>query len=106
MNNHDSSWTWDKLLPSFKKSELFTRPNAFQIASGVRYEEAVHGFNVSEGRVKVGFPNYFFNQSALWRKAAEGLGFPASPDLSNGDPHAVGIAADTLDAANNTRLVD
>lgn len=31
------------------------------------------------------------------------LGFPASPDLANGDPHAVGVSANSLDAANNTR---
>ncbi|KAJ7036714.1 alcohol oxidase [Mycena alexandri] len=98
--NNDSTWTWSALLPFFKKSELFTPPNAFQTASGVRFLSSVHGF---AGRVKVGFPNYFFTQSALWRKAAEGLGFPASPDLANGDPHAIGIAPNSLDAANNTR---
>ncbi|KAJ7611468.1 alcohol oxidase [Mycena rosella] len=98
--NNDDTWTWDGLLPFFKKSELFTPPNAFQTASGARFLSAVHGF---AGRVKVGFPNYFFAQSALWRKAAEGLGFPASPDLANGDPHAVGIAPNSINAANNTR---
>ncbi|KAJ6483644.1 alcohol oxidase [Mycena vulgaris] len=98
--NNDSTWTWSSLLPFFKRSELFTPPNAFQTASGVRYLPSVHGFS---GRVKVGFPNFFFAQSALWRKAAEGLGFPASPDLSNGDPHAVGIAPNSIDAVNNTR---
>ncbi|KAJ7195916.1 alcohol oxidase [Mycena pura] len=98
--NNDSSWTWTNLLPFFKKSELFTPPNAHQTAAGARFLPAVHGF---AGRVKVGFPNFFFEQSALWRRAAESLGFPASPDLSNGDPHAVGVAPNSLDAANNTR---
>ncbi|KAJ6486976.1 alcohol oxidase [Mycena sanguinolenta] len=98
--NNDSTWTWSALLPFFKKSEIFTPPNAFQTASGVRFLSSVHGF---AGRVKVGFPNFFFEQSALWRRAAESLGFPASPDLANGDPHAVGIAPNSLDAANNTR---
>ncbi|KAJ7264152.1 alcohol oxidase [Mycena rebaudengoi] len=98
--NNDSSWTWKNLLPFFKKSELFTPPNKFQTESGVRFLPSVHGFS---GRVKVGFPNFYFTQSALWRKAAESLGFPASPDLSNGDSHAVGISPNSLDAANNTR---
>ncbi|KAJ7089030.1 alcohol oxidase [Mycena crocata] len=100
--NNDSTWTWSALLPFFKKSERFTPPNAFQTASGARFLSSVHGF-ASSGRVKVGFPNFFFAQSALWRQAAESLGFPASPDLSNGDPHAVGIAPNSLDASNNTR---
>ncbi|KAF7342208.1 Alcohol oxidase [Mycena venus] len=98
--NNDSTWTWSALLPFFKNSELFTPPNAFQTAAGARFLASVHGF---AGRVKVGFPNFFFAQSALWRRAAEGLGIPASPDLANGDPHAVGIAPNSLDAANNTR---
>ncbi|KAJ7454179.1 alcohol oxidase, partial [Mycena latifolia] len=98
--NNDVTWTWDQLLPFFKKSEIFTPPNAFQNASGVRFLSSVHGF---AGRVKVGFPNFFFAQSALWRKATEGLGFAASPDLANGNPHAVGIAPNSIDAANNTR---
>ncbi|KAJ7511291.1 alcohol oxidase [Mycena galericulata] len=98
--NNDTTWTWDNLLPFFQKSELFTPPNAFQTASGVRFLPSVHGFL---GQVKVGFPNYFFEQSALWREAAENLGIPASPDLANGDPHAVGISPNSIDAANNTR---
>ncbi|KAJ7246455.1 alcohol oxidase [Mycena rebaudengoi] len=100
--NNDSSWTWNNLLPFFKKSELtaFQGPLDSAESSGVRFLPSVHGFS---GRVKVGFPNFYFTQSALWRKAAESLGFPASPDLSNGDPHAVGISPNSLDAANNTR---
>lgn len=98
--NNDSTWTWDSLLPFFKRSELFTQPTAFQTAQGVRFLPSVHGF---AGRVKVGFPNFFFAQSALWRKAAESLGFPVSPDLADGDPHAVGVAPNSLDATNNTR---
>jgi choline dehydrogenase-like flavoprotein len=99
--NNDKEWGWDDLLPFFKKSEKFTPPNAFQKqVGGVRFDPSVHGFN---GSVKVGFPNYFFVQSTLWQKASLKLGFPASPDLSNGDPHAVGVSPNSLDAANNTR---
>ncbi|THU81535.1 hypothetical protein K435DRAFT_936206 [Dendrothele bispora CBS 962.96] len=101
--NNDSSWTWDALLPFFKKSEIFTPPNEFQRDNGATFVRDVHGFNESEGRVKVGFPNFFFPQSTLWRQTSMGLGFPASPDLANGSPHAVGVAPDSLDAANNTR---
>ncbi|THH06520.1 hypothetical protein EW145_g4025 [Phellinidium pouzarii] len=98
--NDDSAWTWDRLLPYFKKSELSTPPNAFQVENGVRFDEHVHGF---DGRVHVGFPNFFFNQSRLWVQTAERLGFPASPDLANGSPHAVGVAPNSLNAMNNTR---
>ncbi|KAH8101991.1 FAD/NAD(P)-binding domain-containing protein [Phellopilus nigrolimitatus] len=98
--NNNSSWTWDGLLPYFRKSELSTPPDPSQIANGVRFDSSVHGF---DGRVHVGFPNFFFKQSQLWVQTAEGLGFAASPDLVNGDPHAVGVAPNSLDAKNNTR---
>ncbi|KAF7329454.1 Alcohol oxidase [Mycena kentingensis (nom. inval.)] len=101
--NSDPSWTWTSLLPFFKKSELFTPPNAFQTAAGATFLPSVHGFS-SSGRVKVGFPNFFYEQSRLWRESVVGmLGFPKAVDLSNGDPHAVGIAPNSLDARNNTR---
>lgn len=100
--NNDSSWTWDGLLPFFKSAELATPPNKFQTDAGVRFDPSVHGFS---GRVQVGFPNFFFEQAQLWEKTVEGLGFKMSPDLGNGDPHAVGIAPNSIDAANNTRCV-
>ncbi|KAF9257920.1 alcohol oxidase [Marasmius fiardii PR-910] len=101
--NNDDSWTWDALLPFFKKSEIMTPPNQYQTANGVKYLPEYHGLDPESGRVKVGFPNYFFPQSALWRDTAVGLGFPSSPDLANGEPNAVGVAPNSLDAANNTR---
>ncbi|KAF7350549.1 Alcohol oxidase [Mycena sanguinolenta] len=87
--NNDSTWTWSALLPFFKKSEIFTPPNALQTASGA----------VS----KLAFRTTFSSSPRCGGGAAESLGFPASPDLANGDPHAVGIAPNSLDAANNTR---
>ncbi|KAF8522753.1 alcohol oxidase [Hysterangium stoloniferum] len=98
--NNDQEWNWDGLLPFFKKSEIFTPPNAFQVQAGATYEPSVHGFN---GPIKVGFPNYFFNQSKMWREACNKLGIRNSPDLADGDPHAVGINSNSLDAAANRR---
>ncbi|KAI3608921.1 glucose oxidase [Moniliophthora roreri] len=98
--NNNSSWTWEGLLPFFKKSESFTVPTDFQIAHGVRYDPEFHGF---DGTLKVGFPNYFFPQSLLWQNTSVGLGFPVATDLSNGEPHAVGPSPFSIDATNQTR---
>ncbi|KAK7451165.1 hypothetical protein VKT23_012496 [Stygiomarasmius scandens] len=101
--NNDSSWTWDSLLPYFRKSEIFTPPNDFQRENGANFVPSAHGFNELDGRVKAGFPNYFFQQWKLWRQTSMNLGFAASPDLTNGLPHAVGVAAASIDPKNNTR---
>ncbi|KAG7098046.1 hypothetical protein E1B28_000020 [Marasmius oreades] len=101
--NNDSSWTWDALLPFFKKSELFTPPNKFQASNGAKFLPEFHGLDHKVGRVKVGFPNFFFPQSELWAKTILGLGFRATRDLENGEPEAVAVAPNSIDALNNTR---
>lgn len=99
--NNDSQWGWDGLLSYFKKSEHFYPPNEEQkTVGGARFDASVHGFN---GRIKVGFPNFFFPQNTLWRKAAEALGFASSPDLCNGNPNAVGVIPTSTDPFNITR---
>ena len=51
--------------------------------------------------MKVGYPNYFFPQSTMWREAS---GFKPSPDLADGDPqNTAGVSPNTIDAKNNTR---
>ena len=102
LNHNDPNWSWDTLLPFFKRSEHFTPPNHEQLANGVRYLPELHGAsNDEQGRVKAGYPNYFFPQSMMWREAS---GFRPSPDLSDGDPQGtVGVSPNTVDAKNNTR---
>lgn len=101
LNNNDPNWTWDSLLHYFKKSEILTPPNDDQLAEGAKYVRDVHGTSEEEGRVKVGFPNYFYPQSKMWHTAS---GFKLSLDLSAGHPQGtVGISINSLDAKNNTR---
>ena len=100
--NDDPQWTWEALLPYFKKSESFVSPDEYQVQNDVRDLEEVHGTS-SEGRVKVGFPNYFYPQSQLWASAID---FEPSPDLADGKPQGtVGVSPNALDAHNNTRYV-
>ncbi|PPQ83722.1 hypothetical protein CVT25_006126 [Psilocybe cyanescens] len=102
--NNDENWSWSALLPYFKKLEHFTPPTQAQIYGGAQIKEEFHGTSDSVGdggRVEVGFPNYFYEQSQMWRTAT---GFQPSPDLSNGSPQGtVGVSTNSLDAHNNTR---
>ncbi|KAJ3515029.1 hypothetical protein NLJ89_g2024 [Agrocybe chaxingu] len=109
LNNNDTAWTWDAILPYFKRSETIIPPTLSQLADGVRYQPDAHGapsdatvdHPEKEGRVKVGFPNFIYPQSQMWHEAS---GLRPSPDLSNGDPQGhVGISINSLNARNNTR---
>ncbi|KXN82647.1 Alcohol dehydrogenase [acceptor] [Leucoagaricus sp. SymC.cos] len=111
--NNSTSWTWDELLPSFKRSEVFTPPDPSQTAHGASYDKSVRGSPFSthpnHGQVKVGFPNFFFPQSEMFAKALidkdhGGLGFQRALDLCDGDIRGrVGVSSDSLDVANNAR---
>ena len=64
------------------------------------FDPEVHDF---DDKVKVGFPDFFSIQSTLWRNAWVNLGFSVSSDSANGAPHAVGVAPNSIDAANDAR---
>ncbi|KAK7032148.1 hypothetical protein VNI00_013322 [Paramarasmius palmivorus] len=99
--NNDTSWTWDGLLPYFQKSENFTAPSEDQIAQGVNWDPDVHGF---EGNLRASFPiGHVFPASSLFIEAAVGMGWPASPDVTNGETNSVGFTPFTIDGVNRTR---
>ena len=100
LNNNDSNWTWDSFPTS--NALRFIPPNFEQFVNGVRYLPEFHGTSDNErAGVKVGYPNYFFPQSTMWRKASS---LRPSPDLSDGDPQdTAGVSPNTIDALNNTR---
>ncbi|EJD35577.1 alcohol oxidase [Auricularia subglabra TFB-10046 SS5] len=98
--NNSTDWSFDALLPFFEKSETVTPPDAYQASNGAKLDLKYRG---TSGPIKVGYANYFFEQSNLWRQAAAKLGIPVGSDLTNGDAHAVALASNSLDARNNTR---
>ncbi|KAL8369879.1 hypothetical protein RB595_000300 [Gaeumannomyces hyphopodioides] len=95
-------WSWDGLLPYFKKSENLTTPPAeFAAAANISWVEAAHG---RDGPVRVSYPNYFFPGAAnFWQGALES-GIAPSPDPNAGD-HAVGLYnfPTVADATTRTR---
>ncbi|TFK22633.1 alcohol oxidase [Coprinopsis marcescibilis] len=108
INNNSAFWTWDAVLPYFKKSELFIPPSPVQVGQGhIRFDTSVHGLagENTEGRIKVGFPNFFFPQSNMWAEGAvANQGLAPSQDLADGNVlKQVGVAPNSLDARNNTR---
>lgn len=57
----DPGWTWDTLLPYFKKSENFTPPSTeFAHEGNISWIDSVHG---RDGPVHVSYPNFFWEGS-------------------------------------------
>ncbi|KAG8163562.1 hypothetical protein KVR01_006859 [Diaporthe batatas] len=79
----NEGWSWDSLLPYFKKSENFTAPDpAFAAAGNISWIDSVHGFG---GPVQNTYPNYFFPGSGNWWVAANSSGVNPCPDPNAGD---------------------
>jgi len=63
----DAGWSWDTLLPYFKKSETFTPPSSDYAHKGnISWIESVHGLN---GPVHVSYPNFFWEGSGKFLKS-------------------------------------
>ncbi|KAF5691321.1 GMC oxidoreductase [Fusarium denticulatum] len=79
----NKGWSWNDLLPYFKKSEKFTfnvephDANELQI----RPQSAEHGYN---GSVHVPYPQYFYDQSSNVLDGFAELGLSIIGDVNNG----------------------
>lgn len=61
----NEGWSWDALLPYFKRTETFT-PKYYDNIYGpqpVDPNESIHGY---DGPVQVSYPNYYWPQTSEW----------------------------------------
>ncbi|KAL5611843.1 hypothetical protein BROUX41_000583 [Berkeleyomyces rouxiae] len=94
-------WTWENMLPYFKKSENFTVPDAsFAATANISFVPEAHG---NDGPVQVSYPNYYFPGSGIWWDAVKNLGFPLIQDMNAGHPVGLGWFTTVSDFTNRTR---
>ncbi|KAJ5662148.1 uncharacterized protein N7477_009764 [Penicillium maclennaniae] len=98
----NKGWTWDSLLPYYKKSEAFEVPTPDQIAHGADYYINYHGEN---GPLKVGWPNMMTNSSMLsiLDETFQTLGLPYNRDVNGGNMVGLTAHPDTIDREANVR---
>ncbi|KAL2810042.1 hypothetical protein BJX63DRAFT_444926 [Aspergillus granulosus] len=81
----DNNWSWDGLLPYFKKSETFTPPTAEQQAEyGISFDMSVHG---TSGPVQSSYPPFISTTGKAFMSALRQLRIPIQPD---GTANAIG----------------
>jgi choline dehydrogenase len=76
-------WSWDDMLPYFKKSESYSPIQSSEIAEqySSREDSSVHGYS---GPVNVSFPNYTWNASINFFGGLNELGVPTAYDPNAG----------------------
>ncbi|KAK0933749.1 hypothetical protein LTR29_014682 [Friedmanniomyces endolithicus] len=93
----DQSYTWQNLLPYYKKAVYFTPPNEtrYDINSSNPYDAAA--FEPSGGLVQVSFSNAVDPLGTWFHRAFPKLGMPQLPGFSSGYLIGSGYALQTID---------
>jgi|SRR5471030_76995 len=88
----DTGWSWDGLLPYFKKQE-----------GNLRYDNASHG---GDGPLKVSDPLYSVDAAHRFVRTMQRLGVPFTPDFNAGDLHGVGYMQTTTNRGQRCSAAD
>lgn len=98
----NEGWSWDDLLPYYKKSENFTIPTPAETLAGASYDASYHGRG---GPLSVGYSYDLLNGSfhSIVQDTWANLGIPLNNDSNGGDVRGFSVWPSTLDSATNIR---
>ncbi|KAI9051847.1 hypothetical protein LZ554_004108 [Drepanopeziza brunnea f. sp. 'monogermtubi'] len=94
-------WGWDGLLPYFKKSEAFGRPEqSFAKSRNITWIDSVHGF---DGPIQASYSPYDYESSANFWNAAASIGITPRMDPGSGDATGLFWLLRALNPVSETR---
>ena len=99
----DDSYTFDKLLPYFKKSVKFTPPNTRLRAANASAEYVTSAFDASGGPLDVSYANYAGSFSSYMEGGINSIGIPTRPDFNSGDLLGAQYCSSTITPSNQKR---
>ncbi|KAL8743615.1 MAG: hypothetical protein Q9190_004057 [Brigantiaea leucoxantha] len=99
----DSSYTFDRLLPFFKRSVSFHAPNTSETPANVSLPFEASSFSLTGGPLQVSFPRYFNAFSSWLGSAFQELGISRLPGFSDGRLFGWSYITYTVDPSTQTR---
>lgn len=94
-------WSWESLLPYYRKSENLTRPTPSDLEAGASYNESVHGY---KGPLHVGFNHpHDGNLTTPLNQTFEELGIPWTVDVNDGKMRGFNVFPETINREENVR---
>ncbi|KAG6841012.1 hypothetical protein C0991_002642 [Blastosporella zonata] len=90
----DNGWSWNSILPYFKKSEKWTAPSDNHNTTG-QFNPSVHGFNGDVAVSLSGFPTPI-DQRVIEATSQAGNDFKFNLDFNSGKPLGLGWAQTTI----------
>ncbi|KAL0940023.1 Versicolorin B synthase 3 [Colletotrichum truncatum] len=91
----DDSYTWDALLPHFKKSVKFTKPGSSR-AANASAEYNPDAFSPAGGPLRVSYANYAQPFSTYLEPSLNEIGIPPIQDFNSGELMGAQYCADTI----------
>ncbi|KAH7356146.1 choline dehydrogenase [Pyrenochaeta sp. MPI-SDFR-AT-0127] len=97
-----AGWSWDGLLPYFRKSTIFTRPSAVDVEKyGYTYDvEAAYG---GSGGIHASYPPFQWPSEKVMRNAWKELGAPTPKEGAGGNAVGVFWLPSSQDPGTQTR---
>jgi choline dehydrogenase len=99
----DNAYTFDNLLPYFKKSVKFTPPNTQLRAANASAEFVASAFDASGGPLDVSYANYAGPFSSYMEGGMNAIGIPDRPDFNSGDLLGAQYCSSTITPGNQKR---
>ena len=99
----DQSYTWDALLPYFKKSVGFTPPNTSKRAANASAAYNADAFEASGGPLEVSYANYAGPFSSYMEGALNEIGIAETKDFNSGSLMGAQYCSSTIQPAVQKR---
>ncbi|KNG48376.1 gmc oxidoreductase [Stemphylium lycopersici] len=99
----DDSYTFDNLMPYFKKSVKFTAPNTRLRARNGTAEFVASAFDPSGGPLDVSYANYAGPFSSYMEGGMNSIGIETRPDFNSGELMGAQYCSSTITPSNQKR---
>ena len=98
----DQSWSWNNILPYFKKSVDFTPPNPKR-ASNASAEYLASAFDATGGPLEVSYANYAQTFSSYMEGSLNEIGIPTRDDFNSGQLFGAQYCSSTISPGDGKR---
>ncbi|KAF6810379.1 versicolorin b synthase [Colletotrichum musicola] len=99
----DDSYTWDSLLPYFKKSVKFSPPKSPPRFANASAEYNPDAFSPSGGPLRVSYANYAQPFSTYLEPSLNEIGIPPTQDFNSGELMGAQYCSDTIQPDSQKR---
>jgi choline dehydrogenase-like flavoprotein len=98
----NTGWSWESLMPYYKKSEYIQQPSASQFLRGASFDPKTHG---TSGPLAVGWTDNMMGEEIISsiNQTFEVLGLPLNEEPNAGSMRGLTIFPKTIEQADNVR---